>query len=378
MLSFRPSRLEPVHQFAGSLALLAFVSGTLLAEPTVPVSQIESAFSPLVAQSTTVAADAAGIATTLKYFGLAFLAGFLLNFMPCVLPVIGLKAVSFVKQAGESRGRAFQLNVSFVAGIVTVFMVLAYLTAFAKHGWGGLFELPEFSVAMVCIVFVFALSMLGVWEIPSPSFVGRGKAVDMAEREGLVGAFFKGILTTLLATPCTGPLVGTALGWAVKQPTPVIFGSFAMMGLGMGIPYILIGLSPQLMALLPKPGAWMDTFKNVMGFVLLGTVVWLFYGMSTVYIVPTIALIFTLWAACWAIGRVPYSASGPTKMLNHASAMGFAAIAGYLSFTALLSNDNLEDVAKTSGGWPLYTQRSDIDAFTDKGISVFVDFTAKW
>lgn len=347
---------------------------------------------PVLAQAaveTAAPAASSGLATTAYYFGLAFVAGFILNFMPCVLPVIGLKVMSFVQQAGESRSRVLTLNIFFVLGLLTVFMLLACLSAFLGYGWGQLFQSPKFSIAMVCIVFVFALSMLGIWELPSPSFAGRGSAVDLAEKEGVSGAFFKGVLTTLLATPCTGPMLAPALGWAVKQPKPIIFGSFLFMGLGMGIPYILFALSPRLMSLLPKPGAWMDTFKQVMGFVLLGTVVWLFYGMSSAYVVPTIALIFTLWAACWAIGRVPITASSQTKSVNYLGALAFAAIVGYFSFVSLISepatfagNDGKRFVSAADvdfdGEWPVYTKREDIDHFIDNGVPVFVDFTAKW
>lgn len=314
-------------------------------------------------------ATGVGSPSLLKYLATATLAGFILNFMPCVLPVIGLKVMSFVQQAGQSRGRVLWLNLCFVAGLMTVFMILAALAALAGWGWGGLFQLPEFSIAMACIVFVFALSFLGIWEIPSPGFVGAGKTAEMSHKEGAIGAYFKGVLTTLLATPCTGPFLGSTLAWAVKQPNPVIFGIFACLGLGMGLPYLILAMAPGLTSkILPKPGAWMDTFKQVMGFVLLFTVVWLFYSMDKAYFVPTFALLISLWAACWAIGRVPITAEFNVKMKSYLASAGFAAIMGYLAFSNLLGEEPKL----------LFTQRADIGDYVALGEHVFVDFTADY
>ncbi len=289
-----------------------------------PLSQLDTTFA--ARYDATVVAPAASSTTTstssirsaapaaiapaelVRNIGLGFLGGLLLNLMPCVLPVIGLKIMSFASQAGESRGRIIALNLYFVAGLVSVFLVLAALAAFLGYGWGQQFQRPEFSIFLAAVVFVFALSFLGVWEIPIPGFVGSGKTLEAAESEGPIGAFLKGVLTTLLATPCSGPLIVPTLAWALKQPKPVIFGTFASMGLGMGFPYLMISMFPRLINLLPKPGAWMDTFKQIMGFVLLATVVWLFSFLNPDYFVPSLALLFALWAACWWIGRTPLTA----------------------------------------------------------------------
>ena len=345
-----------------------------------PIPNVGMSREKSVAPVATVGASGMVIgSTTVRYFLTAALAGFILNFMPCVLPVIGLKVMSFVQQAGESRGRVLWLNICFVAGMMLVFMLLAALAALAGWGWGGLFQLPEFSIAMACIVFVFALSFLGVWELPSPGFVGAGKTAEMSQKEGAIGAFFKGVLTTLLATPCTGPFLGSTLSWAVKQPTPIIFGTFACLGLGMGLPYLIFALVPGLMSsILPKPGAWMDTFKQVMGFVLLFTVVWLFYSMDKAYFVPTFALLVSLWAACWAIGRVPITAGFGMKLRTWLASAGFAAILGFLAFTNLVGEKATAGAIKTKHGWPVYTQRADIDERIALGQHVFVDFTADW
>ncbi len=239
---------------------------------------------------------------------LGFFGGILLNLMPCVLPVIGLKILSFVEQAGQDRRQALLLNLTYSAGLISVFLALAAAANLLEMGWGEQFQYPAFNITLAAIVFAMALSFLGVWEIPIPGFVGSGKALAATQHEGLSGAFAKGVITTVLATPCTGPFMATALAWAVRQPAHVIYLSFFSVGLGMASPYLLIGAFPRLIAFLPKPGAWMDTFKQIMGFVLLGTVVFIFTFMHWPYMVPTLGLLFGVWIACWLVGRVPLTA----------------------------------------------------------------------
>ena len=143
----------------------------------------------------------------------------ILNFMPCVLPVLGLKILAFVQQAGESRGRVFMLNVWYSIGLIAVFMVLAALAsgvglaAGERYGWGEQFTDITFKITMTALVFVMALSFLGVWEIPIPGFVGAGRASDLQNKEGPTGAFCKGVFTTILATPCSGPFLGPVFGY---------------------------------------------------------------------------------------------------------------------------------------------------------------------
>ena len=261
-----------------------------------------------------------------------FLGGIILNVMPCVLPVIGLKVLSFVQQAGKSRLHAFWLNVWYSLGLISVFMVLATLAAAAGMQWGGLFSYPAFNVALAVIVFTMGLSFLGIWEVPIPGFVGSGKTADLAEREGFTGAFAKGVITTILATPCTGPFMGSAVAWAVQQPPISIYLVFFSVGLGMAFPYLVIGAFPQLVRFLPKPGAWMDTFKQIMGFVLMGTVAFIFTFLDIPYIVPTFALLIAAWAACWWIGRTPIYAEFGDKLKAWIQALAFLAVFWLLLF----------------------------------------------
>ena len=330
----------------------------------------------------------------------ALLGGFILNFMPCVLPVIGLKVMSFVQQAGESRRRVFTLNLWYALGLMSVFVVFATLAVFMGLGWGQQNQNDSFNIVMVAVIFVMALSFIGVWEIPIPGFVGSGKFVEKSEKEGPFAAYTKGIITTLLAIPCSGPGLGIALTYCAKQmaENPGVSGMinvyavFVTLGLGMAFPYILIGAFPALVNFLPKPGAWMETFKELMGYILLGTVVFIMTYISFGLVVPTLAFLFALWAACWWLGRIPFTATSAAKLRSRTSALVFAAVAGWFCFT--LFGDHMEEqfqsrieqaIASSEGGKLVIDEEGDniytaqrLESLLDSGRYVMVDFTADW
>jgi suppressor for copper-sensitivity B len=299
----------------------------------------------------------------------AFFGGLILNLMPCVLPVISLKLLSFVEQAGQGRAQVFVLNLWYSAGLLIVFLVLAALSASFSLAWGEQFTLPWFKVTLTALVFVMALSFLGVWEIPIPGFVGSGRAGKLQVQEGAAGAFAKGVFTTILATPCTGPFLGPVFGFTLEQPAYVAYLLFGTVGLGMASPYLIIGAFPQLIRFLPKPGAWMETVKEVMAFLLLGTVVYLFTTMNERYFVPTLALLVGLWFACWLIGRTSPVATGQTKLRVWIGGLGTAAIIGYMAFSLLLHEPEL--------AWQPFSPQTVREAHSE-GRTVMVDFSADW
>jgi thiol:disulfide interchange protein DsbD len=232
----------------------------------------------------------------------AFLGGLILNIMPCVLPVIAIKVMSFVQQAGESRGHVFLLNVSYSAGVISVFLLLATLAVTLGLGWGGLFQKPEFNLFMAGLVFAMGLSLLGVFEIPVPGMIGS--AAGAAQKEGPLGAFLTGILATLLATPCSGPFLGITLGWSVRQPPAVTYLIWGTMGLGMATPYLIFGLFPAALRWLPKPGTWMVRFKEFAGLILMGTVVWIITFLDETYTLPCLVMLVGLALGFWMIGNL--------------------------------------------------------------------------
>lgn len=307
--------------------------------------------------------------------GAAILAGFILNFMPCVLPVIGLKLLSFLEQGGKNPGRVLMLNIWYSLGILSVFWVLATITIVLRlwfgqsFGWGQQYSYDGFNIALISIVFVMALSFLGVWEIPIPGFAGSRNAQELASKEGAVGAFIKGMITTLLATPCSGPFLGTAVGFALGSAPEITFTIFTFMGLGMAAPYLFIGFQPNLIRFLPKPGAWMDTFKQLMGFILIGTVLWLLQPVDAHLLMPTLTLLAALSAACWWIGRTPMYAERFEKLKAWGQAVLFAAVIGWLAFAMPQVTDPLP--------WRKFTMSEFVnDLNEDK--TVLVEFTASW
>jgi len=312
----------------------------------------------------------AGRSSLVITLGLAFVGGLLLNLMPCVLPVIGLKLLAFLEQTGHDRRRVFVLNLWYCVGLMSVFAVLATLATFLGWRWGEQFTSAGFTITMASVVFVLALSFLGVWEIPVPGFVGAGRGTELAAREGAVGAFAKGVLSTTLATPCSGPLLGSVFGFTLGQPTWAVYAIFGSVGLGMASPYLIIGAFPALVAFLPKPGAWMDTFKQAMGFVLLGTVVWLFNSIDRDYFIPSFAFLIGLWAAFWLIGRMPAYAELPQKAWTWAAGMAIALVAGYVSFGLLTPRPELF-------AWHPFSIHT-LNAEMDAGKTVLLDFTADW
>jgi cytochrome c biogenesis protein CcdA len=301
-------------------------------------------------------------------FGLALLAGFILNFMPCVLPVIGLKIMSFVHQAGQDSRRIFLFNLAFALGILSIFMLLAFVASQPSGGgWGGLFQSNTFQIVMIGVVFAFALSFLGVWEIPIPGM--SGAAGKLASREGLFGAFLKGIITTLLATPCSGPLLVPTVIWALAQPPLLTYLTFGAMGLGMALPYLLIGAFPKLIGLLPRPGNWMVTFKHLMGFAMLGAAIFLFNSLKEQYQLPTLTMALVIGMACSVIGKTSVAAEFLDKLKAWTFGTAIVALGCWFSFYVLVPAHQLP--------WDPFS-RVVLEEKLKEGNVVFVDFTADW
>ncbi len=313
------------------------------------------------------AGEDASLGTYLLY---AFLGGLILNVMPCVLPVIAIKVLSFVQQAGEDKRQILILNLTYSLGVIFVFLTLASMTVFFSWGWGGLFQRSEFSISVTAFVFVMALSLLGVFEIPIPGFVGS--AAGTQHKEGPTGAFLTGVFATILATPCTGPFMGTALAWSVKQEPAVVYMVWGMMGVGMALPYLLFGMFPAAVRYLPKPGNWMETFKQVCGFILLGTVVFLLYGLTDKYVVPTLVLLLGLGVGLWMIGNL-YNMASPKswRIKMRMLALVVTALIAGLAFYMATATDHLK--------WKPYSEEALAEAMSGPEPNiVLVDFTADW
>lgn len=301
----------------------------------------------------------------------AFLGGLILNVMPCVLPVIAIKVLSFVQQAGQSRGRILLLNLTYSLGVVSVFLLLASLAVFAKLGWGNLFQKTEFQVAMSCVVFAMGLSLMGLFEIPVPGMVGS--AASHQHQEGPLGAFLTGIFATLLATPCSGPFLGVTLGWSVKQPAHITYLVWSVMGLGMASPYILLGFFPGWVKFLPRPGNWMVTFKEICGFILMGTVIFLMSSLKANWILPLLILLLAIGFSLWMIGHL-YTINSTDR--RRWTVRTFAVlVSGIGCWMAMGLADEKPGVHELP--WQAFDGVK-LKSELRQGRTVFVDFTADW
>lgn len=305
---------------------------------------------------------------------IAFACGLILNVMPCVLPVISIKVLSFVQQAGEDRRRVLALGLAFSAGILVVFWGLAALAIGAQLSWGQQFQSTGFLIAMIALVFAFALSLFGVYEVGVPSEVG---ALASSRREGLAGAFFKGTLATVLATPCSAPFLGPVLAWTASQTATVTLLVFNALGFGMALPYVVLTAQPRLLRVLPRPGPWMDTFKHACGFVLMATVVWLMISLRQDRLLSTVALLAFVALGCWWWGRFATFGQSTSRRL---AALGIALgiVVGGARWSTVEFQNTLHPPPHADGiAWRDFDQ-AEFDELIASGHTVFIDWTADW
>jgi thiol:disulfide interchange protein DsbD len=331
-------------------------------------------------------APARGLFTFLLF---GFLGGLILNLMPCVLPVISLKIFGFIQHAGQSRQKVLRSGLAFAAGIFAWFVGLALLLVVLKsagHGnltWGGFqFTNAYFVLVLSVIVLVFALNLFGVFEISLPQKMTRG-LLSTTERKDNLGSFLQGVFATVLATPCTAPFLGTALGFAFSQSAVVILAMFVSIAAGMSAPYLLLSAQPAWLRFLPKPGPWMLHLKQFMGFLLLATLLFLLYvlgaqrGLEGAIWASCFLLVISV--VCWMKGAFILPTSPAAKravvfvlMLMLTLGSGIYFIGGKFRLTTVASGDS-----QLRGDWQAFTPER-LQAELEKGHSVFVDFTAAW
>jgi thiol:disulfide interchange protein DsbD len=300
-------------------------------------------------------------------FGL--IAGFILNFMPCVLPVVSLKIMSFVMNAGENRRVIVTQGFLFSAGIIVSFLILAVLAAFFGHQWGTLFQDRLFLIFMTSFIFAMALSLFGVFTFNIPFMAGRA----VSRTRGIyTDAFIKGIVATLLATPCSGPFLGGTLAWTLTRPPEVIFVIFLSVGAGMALPYMLLALNPSLLRFLPKPGVWMNNFEKVMGFLLMFTVVYLLGILDDSGRMGLILFLLFLSLGLWQFGTFGSIIFERWKRIVSFIILLIIAAAGYgLSFNYFYK-DKVLSYEKISFSTDRILQNR------DKGIITVLEYTADW
>jgi len=365
-------------EFAEARYAAAAASPATIAAPARPLAGV-SATSPMEPAAPPSSAASLSLPMALLY---GLLGGLILNLMPCVLPVLGLKLMSFAQQSGRARQEVFAMNLWYCAGVFAVFFALATASVAANLGlggtnlgWGQQFQFVEFRIAMIGIVFAFALSFLGVWEIPIPGFIGE-QAGHVQTKEGPAGSFLKGVLGTVLATPCSGPFLGPVFGFTLTQPTAVTYAVFAAIATGMALPYILVGLFPALVRFMPRPGAWMATFKELLGFVMLGTVAYLFSMLrqQPAWFVPTFVMLIGIWMGCWWVGRLQ----------ERQGAVGFGRWVQAATIATAIGTAGFYWLGPHAGGhgqlidWQQPFSVRQLAKHRMGGATVLVDFTADW
>ncbi|PYK43711.1 MAG: hypothetical protein DME53_11240 [Verrucomicrobia bacterium] len=330
-------------------------------------------------------AAARGIFTFLLF---GFLGGMILNLMPCVLPVISLKIFGFIQQAGQSRQKIFRSGIAFTLGIFAWFIALAVLLIALKGAgrdvtWGGFqFTNPYFVLALSVIVLVFALNLFGVFEIWLPQSVTRS-LLSTSERKDYLGSFLQGVFATVLATPCTAPFLGTALGFAFTQSAVIILAMFIAIAAGMSTPYLLLSVQPAWLRLVPRPGPWMIHVKQFMGFLLLATLLFLLYilgaqrGLDGAMWASCFLLVVSI--ACWMKGAfVSPTATGTKRTIVRVLMLMLVLGSGvYLIGDKFQSAKIASADSRLPGNWQAFTPER-LQAELGQGHTVFVDFTAAW
>lgn len=324
---------------------------------------------------------ASSAAALLKASALAFFGGVILNLMPCVFPVLFLKGLSLVQSSGEERDRMRKHGLVYTLGILVSFWVvvaaLLILRAGGQQlGWGFQFQSPVFLALMAMLLFFLGLSLAGQFEI---GLLLTSAGSSLAQKQGYTGSFFTGVLATVVATPCTAPFMGAAIGFALSQSVGVTFAIFTALALGLAAPYLLLTFRPEWTRVLPRPGAWMEVLKQATAIPVFGTVIWLLWvftqSAGANALVGLLSSLLLLAVTGWIFGRWPAR--------RGASLSGFVVLLGGLSL-AVWSAKNLSassvsvEVTKSGAAqWQPWTPDA-VEKYRSEGKAVFIDFTASW
>ncbi|MBT7469758.1 MAG: hypothetical protein HN692_05045 [Candidatus Cloacimonetes bacterium] len=321
----------------------------------------------------------------IKFLLMAFVGGLILNIMPCVLPVLSIKAMSLVKQSQQDQKQILRSSFAYTAGIVVSFIVMATAIVILKMagenvGWGFQFQNAGFVTGLLILIFVFALSLFDVFIIRAP---GMQTATKASMKGGLTGSFLSGIFAVLLATPCTAPFLGAALGFAFSQSAIMIFAIFILIGLGLAFPFILLGIWPKAIKIIPKPGEWMNIFKEIMGFLLFLTAFYLIRSLSFLVnnsdFLNLLLYLIVLGMSAWIYGRFARPEFSKRKQwIATISAILLAVSLGFVLLDyAPADAHQTEDNAHYPRDWQKFSPEL-LAEYQNNGKSVFLDFGAEW
>ena len=316
---------------------------------------------------------------------LAFVGGLILNLMPCVFPVIGIKILGFVNQAGEERGKVVAHGLVFALGVLLSFWSLAGVLAVLRAGgsqlgWGFQLQSPVFVFCLAAVMLAFAMNMSGVYEFGLRAT--RPPWGELQTKSGLSGSFFTGVLATIVATPCSAPFLAPALGAALSLSTLESFAIFTAIAVGLSLPYLLLSIFPAAVKILPRPGGWMDTFKQFMAFPLYATVgylVWVLAGQTSEeglqYVLFGLVLIAM---GVWFYGRWNQpGVSAARERVGMAGFVLFAALGLWLGWPHSLEAKPAVAGEAPAVVWEPWSAER-VAKLRAEGRIVYVDFTARW
>jgi thiol:disulfide interchange protein DsbD len=316
----------------------------------------------------------------LRVSGLAFLGGLILNLMPCVFPVLFLKGLALVNSGNEERHKLRGHGLIYTAGILVSFWILVAVllglrAAGAHLGWGFQFQSPIFLELMAGLLFFLGLSLAGQFEIGLTLTSAGG---SLATKQGYTGSFFTGVLAVIVATPCTAPFMGAAVGYALAQPAAVTFAVFTALALGLAAPYFALTLQPAWTRWLPKPGAWMEVLRQAVSVPIFITVIGLAWVLAQAYgaslLAALLASFLLLAIAGWFLGRWP--AKRWASAIAALILLGVIAI-GVFAPGKLAVATETQNSAEMKGLWQPWSEDA-VSRSLAAGQPVFVDFTAKW
>lgn len=349
---------------------------------------LDSAANLNIESGAVAAGSQTGGLTFLRALLFAFLGGLILNLMPCVFPVLSIKILGFVQQSGEDEKKVFAHGLAFAGGVLISFWALAGALIALRAGgeslgWGFQLQSPYFVGVLLLVMFLFGLSLMGVFEMGTSAISLAGKV----KGEGLGSSFFSGILATAVATPCTGPFMGPALGFALTLSTVQSLTVFTFLALGMAVPYLILSSFPKLIDRLPRPGAWMETFKQLMSFPMFATCIWLIWLMGAHVgndgLILVMGGLLVVAIGAWVYGRwaTPVKSVG-TRRIATAIAL---AIVGLGVWMLMPSEEATSAVAAEENGgpdkygvtWEEFSPEL-VASARAQGKPVFIDFTAKW
>lgn len=315
---------------------------------------------------------------------LAFIGGLILNLMPCVLPVVSLKVLSFARHSGEGAAAALRGGLLFAAGVIVSFWLIAGILIALRSagqliGWGFQFQSPVIVTITAALFFLVALNLFGVFEVGS---VAASAAARASSRRGSLGSFVNGLLATAVATPCTAPFMGGALGFALTQPAAVSMGVFTALALGMAAPYVVLSALPGLVARIPKPGPWMETLRQILAFPMLGAVIWMLWVLQTLSGLTAVPVLLSALLAtglgAWIYGRWGNAARPALSRIVAGSLAAILVLGGTITAAAVVRSTSAPagSIAASSFWQPWSPERQ--AGLISQGQAVLVDFTARW